>query len=119
MKVNSNNKRKVMHAELASGRWSTFTLAEQLRNVASEVGRTFKNLRNQNLQHITPAFDRAIELLDLTITDTRWGVFRKQELLRAREEFCKAVFSPSINDENLNQLEKYFMDFALLARRSR
>lgn len=109
----------IIHNQLASGRWSTCTLAEQLGNVGSEVGRTFKNLRNGNQQYLTPAFDRAIELLDLTITDVRWNVFRKQELLRAREEFCNAVFSPSINHENLNQLEKYFMDFALLARRSR
>ncbi len=43
------------------------------------------------LQRCEQAFDRAVELLDLTIADERWKG-RRKELTRARELLCDAMF---------------------------
>ena len=70
------------HAELASGRWKTFTLCEQLANVGSEV---FRALSWQHDPVICKAaFYRALELMDLTIQNAT-GFYRLRELARIRE----------------------------------
>jgi len=52
------------HRELAAGQWSKLSLAEQLVNVGSEVGRMIR-WRNRDSRLMNRAFERALELLDL------------------------------------------------------
>ena len=58
------------HRDLAAGGWGRFSLAEQLANVGSEVGRMLR-WRGRDERLMTGAFDRALELLDLTLADPR------------------------------------------------
>ena len=86
----SKNKQLVQHKDLAAGNWSKLSLAEQLGNVGSEINRAL-NWQNKDEKLFKNAGARALELLDLTIADSRWKT-RLKELARARELICAAVF---------------------------
>lgn len=103
------------HKELiASGRWFSLSLFEQLGNVGSEVSRARK-WRGRDQALFDAAIFRALELLDLTIQDKRWlsGV---KELTRARELLCNAAFGGEDYNTSLEDLDAYFFQYALAAR---
>lgn len=108
------------HKDLAAGRWAELTFFEQLGNIGSEVGRV-KVQRDAGVpdqSRFQNAFDRALELFDLTIADPRWKG-RLKEILRARELFCYAALGEPLYGTTLEDLDRYFMQFALAARRNR
>jgi len=106
--------KKVFHKELASGKWFTFSLAEQLANIGSEVSRASKwQEKDKNI--FWSAVERALELFDLTLADSRWkGHLR--EIGRVREVFCDAVFGGKKYQSSFKDLESYFLPFVFLAR---
>ena len=59
---------------------------------------------------------RAIELFDLTQSDRRWSK-RRLEINRSKELFADAVLGGAEYKTTLQDLEKYFMQFALVAMR--
>src|SRR5438309_10337050 len=75
------------HPQLASGRWFKLTLAEQLGNIGSEVGRAIQAKTAANSDRSAAALERALELFDLTIADPRLAQ-RLKEIIRAREVVC-------------------------------
>ena len=97
-------------------RWFTLSLPEQLGNVGSEVGRA-RAWQGRDEKTFWGAAARGLELLDLTREDTRWKK-RRHELNRARETLADAVLGGKEYQSTLIDLEKYFMQFALFARRS-
>jgi hypothetical protein len=101
------------HEDLASGRWQTFTLAEQLGNIGSEVSRA-RHAREDN-PRFENAVRRALELFDLTLCDPRWKK-RLKEIARARELFCDAVYGGLKYGTSFEDLDRYFTYFALSAR---
>ncbi len=101
------------HPTLASGRWLELSLIEQLANIGSEVGRAMR--ARSNKERFDLAVDRALELFDFTINDTRWGK-RRKEVCRARELFCDAVFGGSEYGTTFEDLDRYFYCFAYAAR---
>lgn len=105
------------HEDLARGRWRTLSLAEQLGNVGSEVSRAISWLRRGNETYAERAFERALELLDLTLADGRWTGRRRREVARAREALCSDFLAR--DGEGLHSMDRYFTAFALLARRGR
>ncbi|MEX2032981.1 MAG: hypothetical protein WD889_00270 [Candidatus Colwellbacteria bacterium] len=94
-------------------RWWKLTLAEQLGNIGSEVGRAAK-WQGKDESAFWGAVIRALELFDLTRTDKRWKN-RQVEIDRAKEVFSDAVLGGQEYKSNLKDMEKYFMQFALLA----
>lgn len=102
------------HQELAAGRWSRLSLAEQLGNVGSEVGR-MRRWHGKDERLATAAFDRALELLDFTLADLRWRG-RLREIARARELLCDAALGGHEHGTTLEDLDRYFLEFALAAR---
>jgi len=102
------------HPALASGRWFELSLAEQLGNVGSEYERALK-WRQQKDARFQNAFDRFLELLDLTVADKRYSFIRKRELLRIRETACTELTQTTDSPTNLSD---YFYHFALLARKT-
>jgi hypothetical protein len=101
------------HPELAAGRWQRLSLAEQLANVGAEVGRM---RRPRGPTAGRAAFERALELLDLTLADPRWRG-RRKEIGRARELLCDAADGGREYGTTLEALDRYFLAFAVLARR--
>ena len=106
----------VYHTESASGPWLKFSLAEQLGNVGSEVGRAAM-FQGKDEARFRVCVDRALELFDMTMEDPRWRA-RLFEIARARELFCQAAAGENAYSTTLRDLEQYFLPFALAARRN-
>lgn len=102
----------------ASQRWHTYTLMEQLAHVGSEVERTIRAHEAGNRERFERALARALELFDFTAADARWRGARCREILRAREEFCRLFFDDSVRADSAAGLRRYFLAFAVAARRT-
>jgi hypothetical protein len=108
-----------LHAGLASGRWWTLTLAEQLGNAGADVGRAIRARQEGDQERFGPAFDRALELLDLTLADTRWSGPQRREIARTREVVCDFLVGDNTYGSTPETLDAYFLGFAIAARRDR
>src|SRR3990167_5666678 len=102
------------HQTLASGGWQKLSLVEQLANVGSEISRS-AHWETNDQDHCRQAFDRALELLDMTIGDDRWRG-RLKELTRLRELLIDAFLGGETYGSRLADFSQYFFDFALAAR---
>jgi hypothetical protein len=97
--------------------WQKMTLDEQMGNIGSEVSRASKwQIRDHKIFMSTVW--RAIELMDLTISDRR-NLSCVKEILRAKEVFCDILFGEKQYNTTLEDLDKYFTQFALAARGQR
>ena len=107
----------IQHKNLATGGWQQLSLAEQLGNIGSEISRAL-NWRNKDQKIYENAIDRALELLDLTISDPRWQN-RLKEIVRTRELLCDATLGGKEYKTTFEDLNRYFFHFALAARVNR
>ena len=108
----------VQHKELAAGRWFTLSLVEQMANVGSEVERTFNWKAKGNLPYSQKAFERALELLDLTLAD-RKNTGRLKEVARVREIIVDFILGDNQFSSTEEAWKKYFLYFACAARKGR
>mgnify|MGYP001581562140 CR=1 FL=1 len=106
------------HQELANGRWFKLSLVEQMANIGSEVVRTINWKNKKNLEYANLAFDRALELFDLTISDPK-NRHRLKEICRARECFADFFFGENQYNFTDESWEKYFYAFNYAARISK
>lgn len=106
------------HQSLASGKWFTMTLAEQMANIGSEVERTISWHKKGDTKYWQSAFDRALELIDLTVADSRYK-HRLKEILRTREVLCDLFYGKNYYHTTYLELQKYFLEFGLLARQNK
>ncbi len=104
------------HAESARGPWFKLSLAEQLGNVGSEVGRAVF-FQHKDEARFRVCVDRALELFDMTMEDARWRG-RLFEIARARELFCQAAAGENKYNTTLQDVEQYLLPFAIEARRN-
>lgn len=107
----------IQHRDLAAGRWWELSLFEQLGNIGSEISRAVKwSGRNDELAR--GAFERALELFDLTLDDPRHrqSAARLRELARAREVVVDFFDGANEYRSTASTLQKYFDEFALAAR---
>lgn len=96
----------VHHKGLAPERWYKYSLMEQLANIGTEVGRTI-NYRNDNrLEDAKLAFERALELIDLTVSDPK-NRKRLKEILRVRE----ALVDYFVYDNEYNTSDQLWNDY--------
>ncbi|KKS16474.1 MAG: hypothetical protein UU71_C0001G0012 [Parcubacteria group bacterium GW2011_GWB1_41_6] len=102
------------HKELSAGRWHKLSLLEQLGNIGSEVSRASR-WKSKDKELFWAAVERALELFDLTLNDSRWRG-RRLEIARAREIFCDAVYGGELYKSSLQDLVRYFDHFAFAAR---
>jgi hypothetical protein len=108
---------EVQHRDLAAGRWQTLSLAEQLGNIGSEISRAIR-WSGRNDQLARGAFERALELFDLTLDDPRHRQSppRLRELARAREVVVDFFGGSNRYGSTAASLQKYFDAYALAAR---
>ena len=104
---------QVRHSNL---NWQRFSLVEQLANVGSEVDRTIRAHDSGATARFDNALSRALDLFDQTASDTRWSGPQRREVLRAREEFCRLFFDPTVSPESSAGIRRYFLEFAVAAR---
>ena len=111
---------KMWHQNMASGRWHTLSIAEQLGNVGSEVERAISWSEKGDQDHREQALGRMFELLNLTISDPRWRHLRRlRELTRTREVLIDFFYGDNTHNSTISDLKKYFFYLALLARKNK
>jgi hypothetical protein len=103
------------HQELAAGRWQSLSLMAQLGNVGSEVERAIKWKEKGNEEYSRLAFDRALELIDLTIADPK-NSRRLREITRMRELLVDYFFADNEFRSTPKQWRDYFLAYAVAAR---
>jgi len=101
------------HKSLATGRWFILSLVEQMGNIGSEVWRALR-AKGKDEKRFWDAVERALDLFDLTLKDSRWRG-RRREIARAREVFCDAVYGGNLYKSSLEGLARYFDQFAFAA----
>jgi hypothetical protein len=106
------------HRELAAGRWKLLSFVEQMANVGSEVERTISWKAKGRPDFSARAFDRAIELLDLTIGHVR-NRARLKELLRVREALADCFVFDNSYHSTPESWQRYFHCFLMAARGKR
>jgi len=108
----------VQHRELAAGRWKALPFAEQMAHVGSEIERTIAWEAKGRPDLGRRAFERALELLDLTVEHTRTPA-RLRELLRVREALADHFVFDNIYGSTHEDWRRYFRFFLLATRGSR
>lgn len=99
------------HKNLAAGRWKELSFFEQMANIGSEVQRAIK-WKEKNQEYSQMAFDRALELLDLTIKDEKnQKRGRLKEVLRLREILIDYFFN-NVYKSKAADWENYFFAFS-------
>lgn len=104
----------MIHKQMASGRWQKYTFFEQMANIGSEVGRAL-NWREKSPKDSQMAFERGLELLDLTIADPKNNK-RLKELLRLRETMADYFVFDNIYSSSKDNFDNYFYSYNYAAR---
>jgi len=86
-----------------------------MANIGSEVERAIKWRNKNNAEYSRMAFERGIELLDLTIADKR-NVKRLKELVRLRETLADYFAFDNIYGSTDKSWRNYFYAFNFAAR---
>jgi len=106
-----------VHRVLAQGRWFEFSVCEQLGNVGSEFERAARAFKRGDRDRFDKAFERMLELFDLTAEDPKWRQPRRlRELRRMREEACDVFHGGEIFGTSIEALQKHYLSFAIAAR---
>ncbi len=106
------------HRQLAAGRWCDLSFFEQMANVGAEIGRTISWRKKGRPDISQRAFERALELLDLTISDQK-NRRRLRELLRVREALADCYFFDNSYRSSDESWERYFYPYQFAARSHR
>ncbi|MEO0249304.1 MAG: hypothetical protein ABIN58_07105 [candidate division WOR-3 bacterium] len=106
------------HKELAAGKWNLLSFAEQMANVGSEIERTISWKRQGRPDFSGRAFERALELMDLTIADPK-NRPRLKELLRVREAVADHFYFDNSYQSTPESWQRYFGSFLFAARGKR
>jgi len=106
------------HRELAGGRWNLLSFAEQMANIGSEVERTISWKKKGRPEISGRAFERALELIDLTIADPK-NRPRLREVLRVREAMSDHFYFDNFYQSTPEGWQRYFGSFLIAARGKR
>ena len=105
------------HKELAEGRWAKLTFFEQMANIGSEVERALSWKEKNNIEYSQKAFERALELIDLTLENTK-GLPRLKEIARVRESLVDYFFGVNQFESTEDFWRKYFFSFTFACRKN-
>jgi len=104
------------HKDLAAGRWSQLSFLEQMANIGSEVERALSWRMKRNQDYSQKAFERALELVDLSLGSVA-GMARLKELARLREALVDFFTGSNEFVSTETSWKKYFLPFVYAARR--
>ncbi len=106
------------HREMAAGKWNRLSFPEQMANIGSEIERTLSWKRKGRSEISGRAFERALELLDLTVADPK-NRPRLRELLRVREAVSDHFHFDNSYQSTPESWQRYFNCFLVAARGKR
>jgi hypothetical protein len=107
----------IQHTQLAEGRWFNMPFVEQMANIGSEVERALNWKARNNTSYCQKAFERALELLDISLDDSNNRTHLK-ELARVREAIVDYFFGMNEFNSSESSWRKYFSNFTYAARRN-
>jgi len=105
------------HRTLSEGRWNQLSFVEQMANIGSEVERALNWQAKHNTAYAQEAFERSLELIDLTLGNMK-GFARLKEIARLREaivDYFSGINQFKFTDQSLRN---YFMNFIFAARKN-
>lgn len=104
------------HKDLAGGRWKEFSFLEQMANIGSEVERALNWRAKNHAEYAQRAFERALELMDLTLESITVPTHFK-EVDRVREALVDYFFGTNEFISTEDWWRKYFSQFAFAVRK--
>ncbi len=105
------------HKNLAAGRWKKLPFLEQMANIGSEVERALSWQAKGNAVYAQQAFERALELVDLTLGSAK-DFPRLKEIARLREAMVDYFCGQNQFKSSEASWRKYFFSFTYAARRN-
>ncbi len=97
------------HQNLTKENWQSLPFFNQMANVGAEIGRAI-NWRSKDEKISKTAVERALELLDLTIDDSKNKKHLK-ELCRLREVLADYFYFNNVYDSSDEKWNNYFYGF--------
>ncbi|MFI5271072.1 MAG: hypothetical protein ACHQT9_03450 [Candidatus Saccharimonadales bacterium] len=95
-------------------RWAKLGIFDQMGNIYSEVGRSFKANDKKSQDQ---AIARATDLFNATIyTLGKAESPRAKEVRRAKQQYLEIVSNKNASQESIQSLDRYFLQFAIAAR---
>jgi len=107
-----------VHKDLATGRWFELSLIEQLANIGMDIERCINWKQKGNSGYSRAAFERALDLLYLTVEDPK-NRNRLREILRTREALIDHFIYHNEYNTTDQQWQNYFYQFNYAAAISR
>jgi len=96
-------------------KWQTLSFAQQMGNIGSEVARA-SHWDDKNDQHNrNSALERAFDLIDLTLSDTRWKG-RLKEMTRMREVLADWFTNQNFYHISPQDIVRYCIQFSLIPK---
>lgn len=106
------------HKELSQGRWEKLSFFEQMANIGSEVERAINWRNKKDEKYSQMAFERALELIDLTIADNK-NRKRLRELTRVREVLADYFVCGNQYSSSDDSWKNYFYVFGFSSANSK
>ncbi len=105
------------HKELSFGGWAKLSFLEQMANIGSEVERALNWKAKNNASYAQKAFERSLELIDLTLENSKHFP-RLKEISRVREAWADYFCGPNQFMSSESSWRSYFFNFAFAARKN-
>jgi len=96
-------------------KWNNFSLAEKMANIGSEILRMAASKERNDEPNIQKSAERALELIDLSITGEQRGR-SLEEFLRLRDIVADYYIGQQIFQTSKRELSSYFLPFAFVDR---
>jgi hypothetical protein len=100
----------IFHKNLTKEKWQSLPFFEQMANIGAEVGRSI-NWKTKDKKMSKLAFERGLELLDLTIEDKKNSKSALNELCRLREVLADYFYFDNMYGSTDENWQNYFYGF--------
>jgi len=101
-----------LHKNLKVDKWQKFSIKQRELMIANELNRAKNWIEKKDFEEVRNCYERALELLDLTIATAK-AKNRLKEYLRLREMMAKFYIEKKVNLRLNNQL---FISICTLSR---
>lgn len=99
---------KKWHKSLTQDKWAKFSTREQVLMIASEILRAKNWLEHKDIETTLNCYERALELIDLTVNNSRINLEQRRRLLQLREAlgfvYINKTGAPSLCQVFYNEL---------------
>ena len=99
-----------LHKTLTPEKWQKFAEAQQVLMIANEINRAINRIKKNDWEEVNNCYERAFELLDLTVSLTK-KKNKRREFLRLREVIASQYIS---HQKSLKTNELIFQALLLL-----